>query len=99
MHKDGGPYHDRAYCSAAALIGYARNFADGGTINLTIENVTFKNVTVNAYSEAFAHEIIGQADARTINGESYAGDAEWNSGIVFGVDDIKCAAVKTDVVK
>ena len=99
LHKDGEPYHDKAYCSAAALIGYARNFADGGTINLTIENVTFKNVTVNAYSAAFAHEIIGQADARTINGKSYAGDAEWNSGIVFDVDDIKCAAVTTDVVK
>ena len=102
LHKDGKPYHDEAYCSAAALIGYARNFVKGGTINLTIENVTFANVTVNAYSADFAHEIIGQADARTINKQQYVAanneNQNWNSGIAFG-DNIKCAAVTTDVVK
>ena len=97
LHEDGKPYHDKAYCSAAALIGYARNFAEGGTINLTIQNVTFANVTVNAYSAEFAHGIIGQADARTINGTSYAGDKEWDSGIPS--TNITCKAVTTDVVK
>ncbi len=101
LHEKGKHYYEQAYCSAAALIGYARNFAKGGTINLTIENVTFTNVTVNAYSANFAHEIIGQADARTINGTPYvAADSEhpnWNSGIA--TTGINCAAVTTDVVK
>ena len=97
LHEDGKPYHDKAYCSAAALIGYARNFVKGGTINLTIQNVTFTNVEVNAYSAEFAHEIIGQADARTINGKSYAGNADWNSDIASS--GITCKAVTTDVVK
>ena len=91
------PYHDKAYCSAAALIGYARNFADGGTINLTIQNVTLTNVEVNAYRAEFAHGIIGQADARTINGTSYAGDKEWDRGIVS--TGITCGADTSAVVK
>ena len=97
LHEDGKPYHDKAYCSAAALIGYARNFANGGTINLTIQNVTFTNVEVNAYSKDYAHEIIGQADARTINGTSYAGNADWNSGIAS--TGITCDADTSAVVK
>ena len=95
--EDGKPYHDKAYCSAAALIGYARNFVKGGTINLTIENVTFDHVTVNAYSADFAHKIIGQADERTINGKLYGGNADWDSGIAS--TGITCEAVTTDVVK
>ena len=97
LHENGKPYYEQAYCSAAALIGYARNFADGGTINLTIQNVTFTNVEVNAYSAEFAHGIIGQADARTINGKSYAGNADWNSGIAS--TGITCDADKSAVVK
>ena len=97
LHEDGKPYHDTAYCSAAALIGYARNFVKGGTINLTIQNVTFTNVEVNAYRAEFAHGIIGQADARTINGTSYAGDKEWDSGIVS--TGITCGADTSAVVK
>ena len=101
LHEDGKPYHDKAYCSAAALIGYARNFVKGGTINLTIENVTFANVTVNAYSADFAHEIIGQADARTINKQQYVAadnkNPNWNSRI--DTTGINCATVTTDVVK
>ena len=97
LHENGKPYYEQAYCSAAALIGYARNFANGGTINLTIQNVTFTNVEVNAYRAEFAHGIIGQADARTINSEPYAGDKEWDSGIPS--TGITCKAVTTDVVK
>ncbi len=101
LHENGKHYYEQAYCSAAALIGYARNFVTGGTINLTIENVKFDNVTVNAYSADLAHEIIGQADARTINKQQYvAADNEnpnWNSGI--DITGINCAPVATDVVK
>ena len=97
LHENGKPYYEQAYCSAAALIGYARNFANGGTINLTIQNVTFNNVKVNAYSTSFAHKIIGQADARTINGTSYAGNEEWDSGIPS--TGITCDADTSAVVK
>ena len=97
LHKDGKHYYEEAYCSAAALIGYARNFVKGGTINLTIQNVTFTNVKVNAYSADFAHKIIGQADARTINGTSYAGNEEWDSGIPS--TGITCDADTSAVVK
>ena len=97
LHENGKPYYEQAYCSAAALIGYARNFANGGTINLTIQNVTFNNVKVNAYSTSFAHEIIGQADERTINGKLYGGNADWDSGIAS--TGITCDADTSAVVK
>ena len=97
LHENGKPYYEQAYCSAAALIGYARNFANGGTINLTIQNVTFTNVEVNAYSAEFAHGIIGQADERTINGKLYGGNADWDSGIAS--TGITCDADTSAVVK
>ena len=97
LHENGKPYYEQAYCSAAALIGYARNFAKGGTINLTIQNVTFTNVEVNAYSAEFAHGIIGQADERTINGKLYGGNADWDSGIAS--TGITCDADTSAVVK
>ena len=97
LHEKGKPYYEQAYCSAAALIGYARNFAKGGTINLTIQNVTFTNVEVNAYSAEFSHGIIGQADERTINGKLYGGNADWDSGIAS--TGITCDADTSAVVK
>ncbi len=97
LHENKKSYAEQAYCSAAALIGYARNFAEGGTINLTIKDVTFRNVTVKAYSADNAHTIIGQANERTINGTTYALNKDFDSGIT--TTGITVSAETKDAVK